>query len=120
MATGKVERALKPGGAVIVEDRHLETRRVWPAGTFANNELITLFPGLRVLRYEDVWARPDWSAKRLDERLVRLFAEKPVPPLSGCIWDGKPIHEGGTACWEVVTFRCAADGWQLTHEKCVP
>ena len=40
----KVVRALKPGGAVIVEDRHLDTRRVWPAGTFADNELALLFP----------------------------------------------------------------------------
>jgi SAM-dependent methyltransferase len=116
----KVERALKPGGAIIVEDRHLDTRRVWPAGTFADNELIALFPGLCILRYEDVWARPDWSAKKHDERLVRLLAEKPVPRPRGCIWDGKPIPEGGTACWEVVTFRCAVDGWQFTHEKCVP
>jgi 2-polyprenyl-3-methyl-5-hydroxy-6-metoxy-1,4-benzoquinol methylase len=48
----KVARALRPGGAVVVEDRHLDTRRVWPAGTFADNELVTLFRGLRVLRYE--------------------------------------------------------------------
>ena len=75
----KVERALKPGGAVVVEDRHLDTMRVWPAGTFADNELVLLFPGLRVLRYEDVWARPDWSAMKVDERLVRLIAEKPLP-----------------------------------------
>ncbi len=61
-----VERALKPRGAVLVEDRHLDTMRVWPAGTFANNELVWLFPGLRVLRYEDTWARPDWSAKKID------------------------------------------------------
>src|SRR5262249_42531518 len=30
----RVERALKPGGAVLIEDRHVDTRRVWPAGTF--------------------------------------------------------------------------------------
>ena len=75
----RIERALRAGGIVVVEDRHVETRRVWPAGTFANNELISLFPGLRVLRYEDVWARPDWSARQIDERLVRLIAEKPRP-----------------------------------------
>ena len=116
----RVERALKPGGAVIVEDRHLDTRRVWPAGTFANNELVALFPGLRVLRYEDVWARPDWSAKGIDERLVRLFAEKPLPPTAGCIWEGLAVPEGGIACWEALTFRCRTDGWQFTREKCVP
>jgi hypothetical protein len=85
-----VERALKPGGIVVVEDRHLDTRRVWPAGTFANNELIALFPRLRVLKYEDVWAQPDWSARHIDERLVRFIAEKPASPPPGCVWDGKP------------------------------
>jgi SAM-dependent methyltransferase len=116
----KVERALRPGGAVVVEDRHLDTMRVWPAGTFANNELVLLFPGLRVLRYEDIWARPDWSAMKLDERLVRLFAEKPVPRTPGCLWERKVIPEGGSVCWGVVTFRCKVDGWQFTSEKCVP
>jgi len=116
----KVERALKPGGAVIVEDRHLDTRRVWPAGTFNNNELVSLFPGLRVLRYEDVWARPDWSAKKIDERLVRLIAEKPLPPAPGCLWEGTVIPEGRTACWEALTFHCKVDGWQFTREKCGP
>jgi SAM-dependent methyltransferase len=114
----KVERALKPGGAVIVEDRHLDTRRVWPAGTFSDNELVSLFPGLRVLRYEDVWARPDWSAKKIDERLVRLFAEKPLLRPHGCVWEGKAVPEGGAVCWEVVTLRCGGDGWEFTREKC--
>lgn len=31
----KVFDALKPGGVVIVVDRHAETRRVWPAGSFS-------------------------------------------------------------------------------------
>jgi SAM-dependent methyltransferase len=114
----KVERALKPGGAVLVEDRHLDTLRVWPGAAFADNELVSLFPGLRVLRYEDVWARPDWSAKKLDARLVRLFAEKPLPRESGCLWEGKVVPEGGTACFEVVKFLCKAAGWQVTREKC--
>jgi 2-polyprenyl-3-methyl-5-hydroxy-6-metoxy-1,4-benzoquinol methylase len=60
----KVERALKPGGAVIVEDRHLDTRRVWPAGTFADNELVSLFPGLRVLRYEGSGASSAGAMRR--------------------------------------------------------
>src|SRR5579872_3250865 len=40
----KIVRALKPGGAVVIEDRHRDTRRVWPeGGLFADNELLTLF-----------------------------------------------------------------------------
>jgi SAM-dependent methyltransferase len=109
----KIERALKPGGVVLIEDRHVDTRRIWPAGAFANNELLSLFPSLRVLRYEDLWARPYWSAKKLDERLVRLFAEKPLPTDPGCLWEGKLVPEGGAACWELVLLQCTAAGWQV-------
>ena len=80
--------------------------------------MLTLFPGLRVLRYEDVWARPDWSAKKLDERLVRLPAEKPLPRESGFLWEGRTVAAGGVVCWGTVTFRCREDGWQFTQEAC--
>jgi len=114
----KVAKALRPGGIVVVEDRHLDTWRVWPTGTFGNNELILLFAGLRVLRYEDVWARPDWSAKKLDERLVRLVAEKPLPSPAGCIWEGKTVVEGESVCWDTAVLRCETAGWKFTREKC--
>ncbi len=113
-----VARALRPGGAVVVEDRHVDTRRVWPAGTFGDNELLSLFAGLRVLRYEDVWARPDWSAKKVDERLVRLLAEKSGERPAGCVWEGKTVPIEGTACWDTALLRCQADGWKFTREKC--
>ena len=116
----KVERALKPGGAVLVEDRHLDTGRVWPAGAFGDNELVSLFPGLRVLRYEDVWARPDWSVMKIDERLVRLFAETPGPRPVGCIWEGEQVPEERIVCWDSAVLRCKAKGWQFTREKCGP
>lgn len=114
----KVAQALRPGGIVVVEDRHLETRRVWPTGTFANNELLSLFPGLRVLKHEDVWAQPDWSVKKLDERLVRLVAEKPRPKAAGCIWEGKTVAEGAEVCWDSTLLRCGADGWIFNGKKC--
>lgn len=116
----KITGALRPGGIVVIEDRHIDTRRVWPTGTFRDNELASLFPGLRVIRYEDVWARPDWSAGKVDERLVRLAAEKPLPREAGCVWKGKPVAEGDTACWVSVTFRCTVDGWQFSRERCQP
>lgn len=116
----KIATALKPGGAVVVEDRHLDTKKVWPAGTFRDNELLSLFPGLRVLKYEDLWAQPDWSAKKVNERLVRLLAEKPKPQAPGCQWEGKPIEEGATACWDTALLRCQSDGWKVTREKCQP
>ncbi|MBC7927244.1 MAG: methyltransferase domain-containing protein [Bryobacteraceae bacterium] len=115
----RVARALKHGGAVVVEDRHVDSKRVWPAGAFfENNELVSFFPTLRVLRYEDVWARPDWTVKSLDARLVRLLAEKPLPRKSGCLWEGKDVPAGASTCWGVLTFRCQLDGWVFTREKC--
>lgn len=114
----KVVAALRPGGIVVVEDRHLDTRRVWPAGTFRDNELVALFSGLRVLRYEDVWALPDWSVKKVQERLVRLIAEKPSPAIAGCVWEGKAIAVDGKACWDGITLLCESNGWKLTREKC--
>lgn len=115
-----VLRALKPGGIVVVEDRHVDTQRVWPeSGLLGDNELLSLFPGLRVIRYEDVWAVPDWQAMRLKERLVRLCAQKPRSSERGCIWKGTAIPEGGSVCWDkAVRFRCESDGWLFTREKC--
>jgi SAM-dependent methyltransferase len=116
----KVTRSLKPGGAVVIEDRHSDTRKVWPdGGLFADNELLFLFPALRVLRYEDVWARADWQAQGIHERLVRMLAEKPSPQEPGCLWKGKPVSEGGVVCWDhAVRFRCEDGGWIFTHENC--
>ncbi|WP_051669420.1 class I SAM-dependent methyltransferase [Bryobacter aggregatus] len=116
----RVTRALKPGGLVLIEDRHLDTRRVWPAGAFADNELPKLFPELRVLRYEDVWAKPDWSAKGLEERLVRLAAEKPMPKPTGCLWEAKSIEVGAKVCWDSVILHCNEEGWTFTRDKCKP
>jgi len=116
----KVARALKPGGAVVIEDRHRDTRRVWPeGGLFADNELPTLFPDLRILRYEDFLGVPDWQAEGIKERLVRLIAEKPAVPEPGCLWKGKVVPENGEVCWDrAVTFRCTDGGWLFTREKC--
>lgn len=114
----KVAGALRPGGIVVVEDRHLDTRRVWPAGTFGDNELLSFFGGLRVLRYEDVWGRADWSVKKIDERLVRLVAEKPLPRSEGCVWEARAVAAGASVCWETALLRCEADGWKFTREKC--
>jgi SAM-dependent methyltransferase len=117
----KIERALKPGGALLIEDRHDDSLRIWPAGqTFGNNELLSIAPALRILRYEDVVARPDWSVKKLDQRIVRLFAEKPLPREPGCLWEGQTIAAGQKTCWGAVTFRCRGDGWQVVREKCSP
>ena len=84
----KLVHSLRPGGAIVMEDRHVDSRRVWPEGTYRDNELLSFFPGLRVTHYEDVWDRPDWQAKHLHERILRIMAEKPAAPQSGCSWEG--------------------------------
>ena len=74
----KVLRALRPGGLVIVEAFHRDAtkaRPIGPAVVFDTNELLQLFPGLRVIRYEDTNAVSDFGMS--DTRLVRLAAVKP-------------------------------------------
>jgi SAM-dependent methyltransferase len=116
----KIPRALRPGGIVVIEDRHMDTKRAWPeGGLLGDNELLSLFPGLRAIRYEDLWAVPDWQAMRLKERLVRLCAKKPQSSKPGCVWEGKAIPQGDSVCWDKsVRFRCEMDGWLFTREKC--
>ena len=107
-------RSLKPGGVVLVEFLHEDTRRVRLfSGGFQDNELIHAFPGLRVLRYEDVWAKQDWGVQ-LDgnNRLVRLLAQKPAPPPPTCEWERKTYSPGGEACWGAMKLRCSPTGWQ--------
>ena len=61
----RIQRALAPGGIFVYEnssDRH--------------NELLKLFLPLRILRFEDVDAFPDWNPGE-KTRLERLVAETP-------------------------------------------
>ena len=96
----KVLRALKPGGAVVVEDRHRDTRRVWPeGGLFTDNELPTLFPGLRVLRYEDFWG-VGWVAGGVSKGFFPFFFR-----VAGGFYAGGGFGRGGAGkggggvCW---------------------
>lgn len=72
----KAVRALKPGGIVVVEG-FLRGPRTPPGASFGPNELLKIFTDLntRILRYEDVDGKPDWS--RNPGRVVRLCAQKP-------------------------------------------
>jgi SAM-dependent methyltransferase len=75
---GKVQRALRPGGMVILEGFHRDATKARPVGgavVFDTNELLQLFPGLRVIRYEDTNAVGDFGLD--DTRVVRLAAVKP-------------------------------------------
>jgi hypothetical protein len=68
----RVVKALAPGGIVVAEYFHQDSAGV--SGGFADNELASLFAGLRVVRYEDTEGISDFGKTK--DRLVRLAAEK--------------------------------------------
>ena len=73
-----VLRALRPGGMVVVEGFHRDatkTRSIGGGVVFDTNELLKLFAGLRVVRYEDTDAVADFGLEAT--RVVRLAATKP-------------------------------------------
>ncbi|MBI1874530.1 MAG: class I SAM-dependent methyltransferase [Acidobacteria bacterium] len=74
-----VRGALKPGGLVLVEGFHRESVPNSPQDNpvaFDTNELLKLFAGFRILRYEDVLGPLDYGRKPTG-RVVRLLAQKP-------------------------------------------
>jgi 2-polyprenyl-3-methyl-5-hydroxy-6-metoxy-1,4-benzoquinol methylase len=74
----RVQRALKPGGIVVLEAFHRDASRgrsIGGAVVFDSGELPALFRELRVVRYEEPMATADFGRQRV--RLVRLCAEKP-------------------------------------------
>ncbi len=76
--TDQVTRSLKPGGMVVVEAFHRDATKSHPIGgavVFDTNELLKVFPALRVVRYEDTTAVGDFGLEQT--RIVRLAAIKP-------------------------------------------
>ena len=74
----QVQRALRPGGMLILEAFHRDatkTRQIGGAVVFDNNEVLQLFGGLRVVRYEDTDAVGDFGLT--NARVVRLAAVRP-------------------------------------------
>jgi SAM-dependent methyltransferase len=73
-----VTRALRPGGMLVLEGFHRDATKTRPIGgavVFDTNELLQLFGGLRIVRYEDVDAAADFGLA--NTRVVRLAAVKP-------------------------------------------
>jgi len=68
----KARNALKPGGVVVVECSHKEPGD--KSFGLETNELLKIFDGFRILKYEDKPGVHEWSGKNV--RLVRLIAEK--------------------------------------------
>jgi SAM-dependent methyltransferase len=74
--SGKIVKALKPGGIVIVEAYHADTSKLInrPLG-YANNELLRAFDGLRIKYYEDLTGKADYSPDETAP-IVRMIAVK--------------------------------------------
>jgi SAM-dependent methyltransferase len=73
-----VERALRPGGMVVIEAFHRDATKsasIGGAVVFDTNELLQLFPRFRVVRYEDTESVADFGPGKT--RVVRLAAIKP-------------------------------------------
>jgi hypothetical protein len=78
--TDRVQRALKPGGILLVEAFHRDAtkgRCIGGGVVFDTGELPSLFSGLRVIRYEEPVETADFGQERA--RLVRYCAAKPAP-----------------------------------------
>ena len=73
----RVERALKPGGILIVEAFHEDALKSMRIGgsLFKTGELPARYPNLRTVRYEEPIATPDFAQK--PARVVRFCAQKP-------------------------------------------
>jgi hypothetical protein len=73
----KLTRALKPGGVLIIEGFHRDAtkgRSIGGGVVFDTGELVKLFSGLRVVRYEEPVGTPDFSSGTM--RVVRYCGER--------------------------------------------
>ena len=74
----KMQRALKPGGILVVEAFHRDATKGGNIGAgvvFDTGELVSLFPQLRVVRYEEPVAAADFGQVKV--RVVRYCGERP-------------------------------------------
>ena len=74
----KVEKALKPGGLLVEEAFHTDALKTMKIGgsLCGPGELPQAFKELRVVRYEEPVAKPDFAPRPV--RVVRFAAEKPA------------------------------------------
>jgi SAM-dependent methyltransferase len=81
-AARKFIDALKPGGLLLVEGRHIEALTLASAAYtvtgFHDNQLLHIYERLRILRYEDRQMPSEWGNDAHDARarIVRLVAQK--------------------------------------------
>ena len=113
----RVRQSLKPGGVVILEYYHRDTRKMrylTEERSYASNELLQIFSDFRILHYEDVLAKPDWNFEGEEKhRLVRLMAQKNVDEsVVNCTMQGKVYAAGEEICQKgKMRLRCGKTGW---------
>ncbi len=73
----RIEKALKPGGILVVEAFHTDAARQFKIGgsLCGTGQLPHMFQGLRTVHYEEPIGLPDFGQARM--RIVRFAAEKP-------------------------------------------
>jgi SAM-dependent methyltransferase len=79
-STDRVQRALKPGGILVVEASHRDATKGTSIGggvVFDTGDLPKLYPSLRVVRYEEPLTRADFGNQQRVARVVRYCAERP-------------------------------------------
>ena len=73
----RIEKAIRPQGILVIEAFHRDAtkgRSIGAGVVFDTGEIPKLFPGLRVVRYEEPMAISDFGQQRV--RVVRYCAEK--------------------------------------------
>jgi len=76
----QITGALAPGGLIVLEAFHRDSTKKNAIGggvVYDSNELLRLFDGLRVIRYEDGEAATDFGPRGELNRVVRLAAQQP-------------------------------------------
>jgi len=110
----KLKQSLRDGGIIVIENFHRDTMRdrlLDEDATYGNNELLQLFSDFRILRYEDIVARPDWGIEFPKNRLVRLEAQNGDVQRPGCDWKGVAKSTAATVRWGVMSLVCTDAGW---------
>lgn len=112
----RIWKGLKPGGHVVIEYYHRDTRRYRPLSdnkSFASNELLKIFDRYRIIRYDDVAARPDWIFTGNEKhRVVRLLAQKGNKGAPKVCYEGaKTFLPGEETCRDRKKLRCEETGW---------
>ncbi len=70
----RIRAALRPGGLVVIEAGHKSASGA--PFEYDSKELLRIFKGFRILRYEEATGVSDWG-EGTPIRLVRLIAQRP-------------------------------------------